>query len=142
MSDTGIGSGRCLKRTRNPREVGSLERGKPTPRIFDTLQSRHVDERFAAKRCVEAHERRLRTRSRDRGGEHLGGANATRGTTVGSRVTPVRWNGLVGCANPWSRIIGHASMTNGRRGRSDREVASATDEGNPLKAKSPRALPV
>jgi hypothetical protein len=53
-------------RTEDPREVGSLERDQPTPRFFDTLQSRHVDERFAAKRSAEAHERRLLRKPRPR----------------------------------------------------------------------------
>jgi hypothetical protein len=44
----------------NLREVGSLERDKPTFWFFETLQSRHRDGRLAVQRDAEAHERRLR----------------------------------------------------------------------------------
>jgi hypothetical protein len=46
-----------------------LERGKPTFRFFETLQSQRHDGRFAAQRDVKAQERRLRgsTGSRPKG---------------------------------------------------------------------------
>jgi hypothetical protein len=56
-----------------------------------------------AKRCVEAHERRLLHEAETEEVNTSEGTNVTRGSAIESRVTPVRWYGLAACATPWSR---------------------------------------
>jgi hypothetical protein len=51
-----------------------LERDGPTSRLFETLKSKHDDERETVRRCVKAHERRLRGSMKPRPrGVHPGG---------------------------------------------------------------------
>lgn len=126
--------------------VVCLERGWPTSWFFETLKSEHDDGRETVWRYVKAHERMLRgsTKQRPCRGDPEGAPNAMRGSASSNRVTPACLVRISWMRKPLKSGLGdetswptwNPTIQNGTKGRSRRETYPATEEGNPLKAKT------
>jgi hypothetical protein len=89
-----FGGLRRSTRTQTSGRSAALERGKPTHRFFETLESTH-DHGWHIRMSFGVMEKPMRggfveARSQGRWGEYLGEVNAKRGSAAGPRVTPVR----------------------------------------------------